>query len=152
MAAFVPFERTRAQFYDGFMTSAALAIALHFASTWTGRSLSTLPASEFRQKALRVCDGLRCSMKRPCVGLCKACMVLGKWIAYLAVVGTLLKAMEESYGAREAHFKTKRSEQSRAGIGSRWIVVPSWWRVCRNRTGSRSPAARHRIGSRDYSP
>ena len=45
------------------MTSAALAIALHFASTWTGRSLSTLPASEFRQKALRVCDGLRCSMK-----------------------------------------------------------------------------------------
>ncbi len=49
-------------------------------------------------------------MKRPCVGRCKACMVLAQWIAYLAVVGTLLKAMEESYGAREAHFKTKTSE------------------------------------------
>ena len=41
MAAFVPFETTKAQFYDGFMTSAALAIALHFASTWTGRPLSS---------------------------------------------------------------------------------------------------------------
>jgi hypothetical protein len=60
------------------------------------------------------------------------CYGYGQLVEFLE--GELLEGMGgRYYGAREASFEAKASEESRTGVGSRWVVVAGGRRIRGNR-------------------